>query len=331
MIPYNAIKDIHLEISTLCNAQCPLCPRNLNGYTYNNGYPEVSMTLEQAQLIFKPAFIAQLERVLVNGNFGDAIANPQTVDILRYFRSNNPTMKIEVSTNGGTRNEQFWKALAAIDALVVFCIDGLEDTNHLYRQGVKYDKLMHNVKTFIAAGGRALWKMVPFDHNKHQIAEAEQLSKDMGFIYFTTSDCGRNTGPVFNSKGEYTHALGNYSGTQDINVILHERKQDCRFDWERPAKKNISCQAKNTNSIYVAANGDISPCCWTWFYPKTYGKGDYFQEVNKQIVDIVYKNNALEHPLEECIEWFSAIEATWAIANYKDGRLITCDDLCGSD
>ena len=37
MIFFNDIRDGHLEISTICNAACPFCPRNFWGYPYNGG------------------------------------------------------------------------------------------------------------------------------------------------------------------------------------------------------------------------------------------------------------------------------------------------------
>ena len=67
---------------------------------------------------------------------------------------------------------------------VVFSIDGLEDTNHLYRRNVQWHKVMENAKSFIDAGGLARWRMIVFEHNAHQLKDAEQLSKAMGFGKF---------------------------------------------------------------------------------------------------------------------------------------------------
>jgi hypothetical protein len=62
---------------------------------------------------------------------------------------------------------------------VVWGIDGLEDTNHLYRQDVEWNKVMDRVKWFIDAGGHATWKWIPFLHNKHQdIIKIERLGKE---------------------------------------------------------------------------------------------------------------------------------------------------------
>lgn len=39
------IRRVDMEISSLCNAECPLCPRNLYGFPYNDGYVERNLTL----------------------------------------------------------------------------------------------------------------------------------------------------------------------------------------------------------------------------------------------------------------------------------------------
>ena len=63
MITIDNVKELHLELTTLCNARCPLCVRNANGYPHNFGYPETSLSLEQVKQIFSVDFIlnAQIE------------------------------------------------------------------------------------------------------------------------------------------------------------------------------------------------------------------------------------------------------------------------------
>jgi len=335
MIAYEDIRDIHLELSTLCNSRCPLCPRNFYGYPFNDGYPEVSMTLNQAKKIFSEDFLNQLTRIWANGNLGDPMMNPETVDIFRYFRQNNSNLDLGMHTNGSARSKKFWQELARLNVKVQFHIDGLEDTHHLYRQDTSFTKIINNAKHFIDAGGKAMWAMVKFDHNKHQINECEQLSKDLNFLGFKLIDEGRDTGPVFNKKGKLVHTMGNYQGESNFEILFHKKKRDLVLLEDiipnRTPKNNVTCWAKQHQSIYIAANGEVSPCCKTGFYPKTFGHGEYFQAANKQLADIIYQNNALEYSLEECIEWFRAVENAWSISDYNQGRLVICDDICGSN
>lgn len=334
MIEYANIRDVHLEISTLCNAACPLCPRNFRGYPYNDGYPELNFALSHAHKIFDTEFLKQLTGIRINGNYGDIVMNPEAVEIVRYFRKHNKTLAIDISTNGSARNQNFWQNLAELDAHVLFCLDGLEDTHHLYRQNTVWSTVIKNAKTYIAAGGRATWKFVKFDHNVHQLDACRQMSKDLGFIGFQSVDHGRNIGPVFDRYGNHTHVIGKYSGTTEFNVLFHKKQTDEVLLEDitdvRIPKKSISCSAIKLQSIYIAANGDISPCCWTGFYPQTYGSGEYLQAVNAQLKPLSVKNNALEHSLEECIQWFNNIKQKWDIDSYENGRLVVCDDNCGS-
>jgi hypothetical protein len=98
-----------------------------------------------------------------------------------------------MNTNGGMRKPEFWEKMGKLFAKkyrdhwswqITFSIDGLADTNHLYRRNVEWGKLMENVKAYTGAGGRAEWDYLIFKHNEHQIDEAKLLSKELGFYSF---------------------------------------------------------------------------------------------------------------------------------------------------
>jgi MoaA/NifB/PqqE/SkfB family radical SAM enzyme len=335
MISFEAIRDVHLEISTLCNAACPWCPRNFWGYPYNGGYPETYLSLANAKQIFFPSFLKQLTSVRVNGNYGDIVMNPEGADIIEFFRTQNPDLKISINTNGGARDSKFWKRLALAGAQVRFALDGLADTHHLYRQNTVWSTVIRNAKTFITAGGHAAWHMITFKHNQHQIQDCRNMSRELGFQEFYVVDDGRNTAPVFDRHGNLMHVLGDYQGEKEFKIMFHRKKTDHvlleDIITDRSPKKTIHCETQRINSIYIAANGDVSPCCWTGFYPRTYGHGQYHQAANAQLVPLIRKNNALEHSIQECIQWFKEIELAWKHSTYNQGRLVICDDNCGSD
>jgi sulfatase maturation enzyme AslB (radical SAM superfamily) len=335
MISYEQITRLHLELSTLCNARCPLCPRNFYGYPYNDGYPEVNLTLSQVQKIFTESFLNQLTTITIEGNFGDATMNPETIDIIEYFRKCNGDVTIIMHTNGFARDEKFWEDLADLKVKTLFALDGLEDTHDLYRQDTDYKKILKNAETFINKGGYAVWWIVPFDHNEHQIDQCRQLSTELGFKEFDIHDESRNSGPVYNKHGNLVNVLGSYDKETNFAVKFHAKTTDLvlveDIVRDRTPKSEITCQSTKNKQIYVSANGEVSPCCFMGFYPRTYGHGSYHQAINKQISDIVYKNNTLEYPLEECLEWFNSIEKRWKISSYDQGRLVVCDDNCGSN
>ena len=82
---FSDVRRVDIELSSECNASCPLCPRNMFGYPNNRGYPEHSMTLDEVKRIFSPEFLNQINKFWINGNFGDMVMNKDTIPIIKYF------------------------------------------------------------------------------------------------------------------------------------------------------------------------------------------------------------------------------------------------------
>lgn len=327
------IRHVHLEISSRCNAACPLCPRNFYGYPHNDGYVEHDMTLFEAKTIFTPLFIQQIDKLYINGNFGDAVMNHETVSIIEYFRSHSTNLKISMSTNAGARDRAYWQSLARLDVEVIFCIDGLEDTHSVYRQNTVYSTVIKNAKIFIQAGGDAIWKMINFDHNRSQQTQARELSKSMGFRHFNLVDHGRNQSPAFNNKKELVNIIGSPKNV-DFDILWKSRTQDTVLLEDIVGERTprpISCKVKKSKSIYISSTGDVYPCCYLGFNPREYGHGNYHAPVNAQVREILQPNNALENSLDKCIEWFDKVEASWQISTFEKGRLVICNDVCGKN
>lgn len=331
MIKLEEIRHLHMEFSSLCNARCPRCPRNVCGYPYNSGYEETSLTLELIKKSFEPSFIRQLNMILINGNFGDFTANLESLEIIKYFKKHNEHLFIQISTNGSARNLDFWKELGKIKNIKTeFCLDGLEDTHHLYRQDTDFNKIIQNAQAYINAGGYAIWKMILFEHNKHQVELANIKSQEYGFQKFQLEDHGRNNGPVFDRKGNLVHIMGKWNGYTDIeNIINFQNDSNKNYTYpEYNPNRKLSCFTKDNNSIYIAANAKVYPCCYLGFNPETYTKG-FHGFVNKQIAPLIEKNNLYTNTLEEAIMWFGKVESSWDKTSTVDGRIIQCDIACG--
>ncbi len=335
MITYENIKKVHLEISSLCNARCPLCPRNFRGYNYNDGYIERNLTLDDIHKLFPVSFINQLVTIRINGNFGDIVMNPAAPDIVNYFKYVNPKLQIKISTNGSGRSKEFWKRLAQ-HAEIDFCLDGLADTHHLYRQNTDWDTILKNAGIVIKNKGIANWKFILFDHNKHQVDQARKLAINLGFKNFFTVDHGRNIGPVFDNAGNLVHIMGKYKGETSFPILFYKKKNDLvlleDILKDRKPKTKINCKTKQMSEIYVTSTGEIYPCCFTGFSPRTFGHGEYHQAANNQIkILLPANNNALETSIQECIVWFNKIQESWSHSTYEQGRIVICDDVCGSN
>ena len=325
MYTVSDIKHLHVELSSICNASCPLCPRNLKGYPFNNGYTEHNMTLAEAQHIFKPEFLQQLTGITIKGNFGDAVMNPDTVEIVRYFFQHGPS-NINMSTNGGARDRAFWEALAQTGLQIFFCLDGLDDTHSIYRQNTLYSTVLKNARTVIAAGGRAVWKFIVFDHNRHQVESARALSKELGFEFFYIErDRGNNETAIYNKNKELVGIMGNPQ-IIELDVLIQRRLAPPITPpiLPGPVYHPIACEVKRSRSIYVSSVGHVYPCCYIGHSPETFNRFEL-----QQIRPLIQKNNALEYDLSTCIAWFNELEASWELPDFKSGRIKKCNDVCG--
>jgi len=218
--------------------------------------------------------------------------------------------------------------------VVYFCLDGLEDTHSIYRRNTMYSTVIRNAQTFIAAGGHAIWKMIDFDHNRHQQTQAEQLSIDMGFERFELIDHKRNVGPVFDSDKKLVFVMGTTDLTNFDTIYERYARPDAIADvagCPEPIKTPISCEAIETKTVYINSIGEVYPCCYLGFNPKTYGHGsaNYLNVVNTQLRPLISRNNALKYTMAECLEWFDQVEKTWDKPTYAEGRLVACNNMCG--
>jgi MoaA/NifB/PqqE/SkfB family radical SAM enzyme len=142
-------------------------------------------------------------------------------------------------------------------------------------------------------------------------------------------------GPVFDKHGNLQHVLGDYQGEKSFEILFHKKRTDMVLLEDIvpyvTQHSEINCYTKQARSIYISSTGDVYPCCFTGFNPKTYGKGEYHEAVNAQLAPLIKNNNVLEHSLQECIQWFNKVEESWAKDSFEEGRLVCCNDNCGFD
>ena len=345
MLKLKDIRRVHVELTTRCNARCPMCMRNYRGSDYNSGYPITELSLTDFKHILTPAILAQLIQpdppvngripvaydfrgITFNGNLGDFANARDAVEIVEYLAEHN--VPVMINTNGSLRGGAWWARLALPNVTVGFAIDGLADTHHLYRQDTDWHRIIEHAQAFIRAGGHAIWRFVPFEHNLHQEEQCRQLAEDMGFVYFENIYDGRDRGPVFDRDGKFSHWIGPTGEpekhTPEIKNLLQGHitwyDKNSRFEKDTP-ELNIQCIHKRNREIYLAADGTVYPCCFLGFYPKS-----MHHPGNQELAPLVQENNALEYDLEHCLAWFDSVEQTWNQPSIAQGRLYQCLNTC---
>lgn len=289
------VKVVDIEITTACNAACPLCPREQTQLNFDKRH-NVDMSLEDFKKFLDQDFIKQLEKIQFVGSFGDPASAKDIKEIIKYVKLVNPKIVVGLNTNGGLRSKGWWADLASllplVEDYVIFSIDGLEDTNHIYRKNVKWNKLIENVQAFVSAGGRAHWDMLVFDHNKHQINDCEQLAKELGFKFFRTK-----------------HSIREYSLFEPVEFVDR-------------SEVNIECFAVKDSLIHITSTGLCLPCPVFGdqiFVDRPNVAGSHKDLLLKEKLNL-HKNN-----IKQVFKHFNALAQTWHTTKPVTQCLKACD------
>ena len=350
---YDELRIIHLELTHRCNAACPMCARNINGGAVNPDMPLSELSLADVKAILLPELIGRLKRIYACGNYGDPMVARDCLEVFRYLREHGPNLNLDLHTNGSARRPEWWRELAEImkqgPHYLRFGIDGLEDTNHLYRRGADWKTVMRSAAAFIEAGGRAEWDFLVFRHNEHQVEEARRLAEDMGFKEFFVRKTGRfldageletsDRFDVLDKKGNFEYVLEQpknpaYQNPAFGNLeVVKQRYGEYQTYLD---KVEIDCKvAGPKRKMYLSAQGYALPCCWL---------GAVFSESStterRQFADLlnayggIAAVDARKHGLRAVVEgplFQQAIPDSWDQSSIGDGKLAICARTCGKE
>ncbi len=330
------IEQLHIEISTHCQLECPMCGRNDRGGLENSKLIKKNMSLETFKKLFPVEFLQQIKVINLCGNYGDPIMNRELKEITEYITINAIYGELHIHTNGGAKTALWWSKY--IEALapkhtIHFALDGLADTHSLYRVKSDYHKVLENASAFINAGGNARWVFLKFKHNQHQVEEARLLAKELGFSSFQVKESARfiatDNFPVLDNNGCVTHTL---EQPTEHKLTFIDRKTVENYK-EILSTVTIDCAVKKTKDLYIDVHGHVFPCCYVGAIPYSYTRLDapgypYSVQNLKQFNDLDLGSfNGKITPIDELIDsdkWQNTYNNI-----LKDKTLLTCSKVCG--
>jgi MoaA/NifB/PqqE/SkfB family radical SAM enzyme len=353
--------QIHLEITSNCNSRCLECARFVKGTDLINPWVTVgaggNMSLQTLENVFDPEVCRSIRAVNFTGTYGEATAHPKFFEILNFIADRVEAQKAErlsqrrsekiqiiMETNGGLHSPDWWAQFGDIllsrfheRSQIVFGIDGSNDEVHqMYRRGVPFHRCIENARSLKRLGVRVVWSMIVFEHNEHQVEQAEQMALSEGFRFKRRRSRLRhkNAGhlAVHKTKKAGISQKGADATSSQKNIL---NKQFSAVD-----EKQIECEWKGKKQISIDYDGVVWQCCYfsTFNHPGC--------EVNEKIEPLEHKkkeglweiekryeinwNSVVYHPLSQIMSHEFFIDDLPRSLNIENGQVIKrCQKHCG--
>lgn len=352
---FDTVIDMHVEITNRCNAACPMCARNNLGGKTKEDLVLDEWSSSDIDLIFCSQF-PNLQNVMFCGTHGDPCVAENTLYAMERIRSTTDAT-IEFYSNASLRTSSWWADLGSMlnrskpdhkhyrkNDLAIFSIDGLEDTNHLYRRNTNFQKIIENARAFINAGGIARWDFIVFKHNEHQVEDAQTFAKKLGFKQFRVRKTSRfdysPDGPekwrVLNKNGDIEYYL-EPPGDQYRNPeskIFEKLTNEHGSIVSYYDNAEINCLYKNTfNRLYVNAYAEVYPCCFVG-NDRYGGKNDIVSDTRKKVFEKYDAdfNSLRKHTWQDILNhpWLSLELMRGWETDLEGGKLMRCSRTCGT-
>ena len=327
---------LQFELSSMCNALCLGCVRtDTDTFSHTKEIVESKkyISIEVFKKIIDAEEFASVTELEFCGTIDDPLMHPYFLEMLEYARRRK--FKILIHTNASLRSKSYWIELANIlqqhnDHIVRFSIDGLEDTNHLYRQNTTWSKIMENATAFIQAGGKAMWQFLIFPWNKHQVEHAHELSKDMGFCQFVS---------------RHDRSIATEIGLEKIQKIKVEniRKHhaissvtEITKELENKVANDIECDTKNRKMYFIGYDARLWPCCFlhNGFMKSDIGKVNHLKDRLFGAYESDSWNDLSMHTVGEILNhsfYTNDLTVSWTSQDHgtnKYSRITRCTEVC---
>ena len=299
----DTIEWIDIELTSFCNIQCKGCFRVISNQAdkiLNKSY----IDLETIKNRFKKDQFPNIKIINFCGSVDEPTTHPQFFEIIDHFAAWD--CHINIATNGSLRTTKWWAELAERlpnSHRVTWGIDGSDELSEIYREGSSFKKVEQNYKAFIAAGGKAVWQFIVFEHNEHQLDTAKELAKSEGFKDFKTI----------------------ISHRKDTKSVTPKQEQIDNVQEE----SYISCKYKDQKRIFINHTGNVIPCCHLNSKMLEYNASGIIKDNFEQLLnDHNYKKtiNLNEVDIDEAISsniWNNII-SSWN----TDSPLPRCEQVC---
>jgi MoaA/NifB/PqqE/SkfB family radical SAM enzyme len=278
---------LHIELTSRCTLACPACARTVWNNLLKTPIAKNDLDIDSLEKFLDCEKGRNIDRFLLCGDLGDPIYYPHLFDFIKRFRD---TKTFDIRTNGSYQTESFWKTLASLlgpNDTVIFGIDGLEDTNHLYRRNSDWNSIMLGVDIMSKSSAKVLWQTIIFKYNQDSIAKIQEFAESKGAIFFTKKSHRFNDDTLIPEK--------EHVETQFL--FKHE------YDKTEPIKIVAICDKERV----ITSDGYFFPCNWIR-HPQVFYKSELWKQKAQWLEKLKLDNTNLDQALITINEWGQYVE-----------------------
>lgn len=256
-ISIDDVMELEFECTTLCNAQCPLCYRNYVSFQKSPyGIPTVrdfQETLGQLDTF------RNLRYVMLVGSMSEPTLYPNFLDLVEYLKRRG--VKIEICTNGDTRDENFWRRLGRVldeNDSVYFTICGAtQELHEKYRVGTNLSNIVRNASYIRQEKPIDYAQCIRFNYNSGHF---DSLQFKRFISQFSN---------VYMTETFYPKQLSNYQTKFNVSdftpcrekLHLYDRMKSFAKKQYLSGKSNPSeCMCKRYGRFQLDVYGNLYPC-----------------------------------------------------------------------
>lgn len=283
VITPESVKVVDMGLTNKCNLRCPLCT-----YTVKEKFKDATMNLKSSDLIDFLNKLPNIQIAIIEGNYSEPTLYPDLPLVIKYLKQRN--IRIRLSTNGSTRDEEYWRneigPLMTGDDVVRFSIDGsTQEIYELYRVGGSLKKVLENHKA-LKSNSKAITVLqnVIFQYNDKDRENVKKMFFDEGFDYLSHLKC-------YSTAGRDHHFFKPIEAIDRYHKTYNKSVSDIK-------KPTLICDSYRRNEIYINHRGQVF-LCGTLEEDKVYEDKPFVTDDLKKIFeDITFTaNNIYNNPI----------------------------------
>lgn len=245
------LAGFHLEPTNRCVLKCSACERTVFQERFGTQHWHNADLDLEAFWKFIDIDVSGLVWELC-GNTGDPVYHPRLHELVQEIKRRNGSI---VLTTAATRHRSEWwsKLLELMDDKdqILFSVDGMPATSEQYRINADWPLMQMAMQMAADSKVDAVWKMIPFEFNQHEVDQVRALAHDMGLNFQLDPSVRWENHPEL--KPNIVHLYRE----RGVGTIV-------------PA-----CASGHRH--YISATGFYSPCCWAADHRFYYKSQFHFQ------------------------------------------------------